>query len=186
MSLCSSGGYMNSPSGTIPTSCRAQLVDARLAQRADRVDLAAQVELLPPRTSAAAVCARSRMSVLFRAITTGTPALRIAAAMKRSPGPTPCWPFRTNSAASESASSRSIRFCMRWVSGSRGRCTPGRSTITSCQSSPVAMPRIARRVVCGRFETIATFSPTSAFSSVDLPTLGRPASATKPERTPLT
>ena len=46
----------------------------------------------------------------------------------------------------------------------------------------VATPRIARRVVCGRSETIATFSPTIALTSVDLPTLGRPASATKPLR----
>ena len=45
---------------------------------------------------------------------------------------------------------------MRSVSASRGRCTPGRSTSTSCQSGRVATPRIARRVVCGRSETIAT------------------------------
>ena len=36
------------------------------------------------------------------------------------------------------------------------------------------MPRIARRVVCGLSETIATFSPTIALTSVDLPTFGRP------------
>ena len=66
---------------------------------------------------------------------------------------------------------------------SRGRWTPGRSVSTSCHSSTrVATPRIARRVVCGLSETIATFWPTSALTSVDLPTLGRPASATKPER----
>ena len=43
-------------------------------------------------------------------------------------------------------------------------------------------PRIARRVVCGLSETIATLWPTIALTSVDLPTFGRPASATKPER----
>src|SRR5438477_12041497 len=37
-----------------------------------------------------------------------------------------------------------------------------------------------RRVVCGLSETIATLPPASAFTSVDLPTLGRPATATKP------
>src|SRR5215207_70257 len=41
---------------------------------------------------------------------------------------------------------------------------------------------MARRVVCGLSETIATLRPTMAFTSVDLPTLGRPASATNPER----
>src|SRR5215472_18631311 len=38
------------------------------------------------------------------------------------------------------------------------------------------------RVVCGFGEMMASFSPTSALSSVDLPALGRPRIATKPER----
>src|SRR5262245_7507412 len=37
-----------------------------------------------------------------------------------------------------------------------------------------------RRVVCGLSETIATLPPQSAFTSVDLPTFGLPATATKP------
>src|SRR5439155_22625808 len=80
------------------------------------------------------------------------------------------------------ASARSTRRCIRSVGASRGRCTPGRSTSTSCQSSPLATPRIARRVVCGLSDTIATLRPTIALTSVDLPTFGRPASATKPDR----
>ena len=44
------------------------------------------------------------------------------------------------------------------------------------------MPRISRRVVCGLSDTIATLPPTIRLTSVDLPALGRPASATKPER----
>ena len=44
------------------------------------------------------------------------------------------------------------------------------------------MPRIARRVVCGRTETITTWLPTIALTRVDLPTFGRPASPMKPER----
>jgi hypothetical protein len=39
-------------------------------------------------------------------------------------------------------------------------------------------------VVCGRLLVIATFDPTSAFISVDLPTLGRPAKQAKPDRNP--
>src|ERR1019366_6008339 len=88
----------------------------------------------------------------------------------------------TSRQPSASASSRSTRRCIRSVSASRGRCTPGRSTSTSCQSAPVATPRIARRVVWGLSETIATLAPTMALASVDLPTFGLPASATKPER----
>src|SRR5208283_373985 len=38
------------------------------------------------------------------------------------------------------------------------------------------------RVVCGFRVTMASFSPTSAFSRVDLPALGRPMMETKPER----
>ena len=68
-----------------------------------------------------------------------------------------------NRATSESPARARMRRCIRSVSGSRGRCTPGRSTSTSCQPSPVATPRIARRVVCGLSETIATFPPTIRF-----------------------
>src|SRR5690242_8544378 len=40
------------------------------------------------------------------------------------------------------------------------------------------------RVVCGLSATIAIFAPASAFSSVDLPALGRPSIETKPDRNP--
>src|SRR5919197_220799 len=38
-----------------------------------------------------------------------------------------------------------------------------------------------RRVVCGLSETIATLPPQRAFTSVDFPTFGRPATATIPD-----
>ena len=71
-------------------------------------------------------------------------------------------------------------FCIRCVSLSIGFWKPGRSTSTSCQSSSFATPKTRRRVVFGTAEVIAIFSPTSAFTSVDLPTFGRPATAMKP------
>ena len=40
-----------------------------------------------------------------------------------------------------------------------------------------------RRVVCGLSETIATFPPQRAFTSVDFPTFGRPATAANPDFT---
>src|ERR1700688_3680530 len=43
------------------------------------------------------------------------------------------------------------------------------------------IPRMRLRVVCGFGEIIASFSPTSAFSSVLLPALGRPSMQTNPE-----
>jgi hypothetical protein len=139
-------------------------------------------------SSAAATFARDARSTLLTAIETGIPrcaAGRSSDAMKRSPGPIgglAASALTTSRQPSASASSRSTRCCIRSVSASRGRWTPGRSTSTSCQSGPLATPRIARRVVCGLSETIATFAPMIALASVDLPTFGRPASATNPER----
>ena len=51
--------------------------------------------------------------------------------------------------------------------------------------SRCTMPRIVCRVVCGRFDVIATFAPTSALVSVDLPVFGLPTKQTKPERNSL-
>src|SRR5271166_4986734 len=44
------------------------------------------------------------------------------------------------------------------------------------------MPWMRLRVVWGLRVTMASFSPTSAFSSVDFPALGRPMMETNPER----
>src|SRR6476659_5832534 len=59
---------------------------------------------------------------------------------------------------------------------------PGVSTRMICASFSITMPRIRARVVCTLRETIVTLEPTSALTSVDLPTLGAPISATKPQR----
>src|SRR5262247_4075324 len=48
-------------------------------------------------------------------------------------------------------------------------------------SGRVTMPRMRVRVVCGFDETAAICSPTSALSKVDLPALGRPMRAAKPD-----
>src|SRR5580692_912682 len=44
------------------------------------------------------------------------------------------------------------------------------------------MPWMRVRVVCGLAVTMATFSPMSALTSVDLPALGRPMTETNPDR----
>ena len=64
----------------------------------------------------------------------------------------------------------------------RGAKMPGVSTKISCAVPAIAMPRISARVVCTLRETIVTLEPTSALTSVDLPTFGAPISATKPQR----
>src|SRR5262245_38163280 len=63
-----------------------------------------------------------------------------------------------------------------------GAKMPGVSMNTSCAPSTMAMPRSNARVVCTLWDTIATFVPTSALISVDLPTLGAPIRATNPQR----
>ena len=62
-----------------------------------------------------------------------------------------------------------------------GLWMPGVSKRTIWPSGRFKTARMRLRVVCGLSETIATFSPTSRLTSVDLPTLGRPTTATKPE-----
>src|ERR1700730_12381639 len=63
-----------------------------------------------------------------------------------------------------------------------GEKMPGVSTRMICALFSITMPRISARVVCTLRETIVTLEPTSALTSVDLPTLGAPISATKPQR----
>ena len=61
---------------------------------------------------------------------------------------------------------------------------PGVSTNTNCVAPRVCMPVMRWRVVCALRDVILTFCPTSAFISVDLPTLGLPTMATNPQRCP--
>src|ERR1700720_1146989 len=61
-------------------------------------------------------------------------------------------------------------------------CRPGVSISKICASGSLRIPRIRRRVVCGRGVTIATLCPTIRFTRVDLPTLVRPPTATNPAR----
>src|SRR5271156_2321435 len=58
---------------------------------------------------------------------------------------------------------------------------PGVSIRTIWASSRLRMPWMRLRVVCGLGETMATFWPTRVLTSVDLPALGRPTIATKPD-----
>ena len=61
---------------------------------------------------------------------------------------------------------------------------PGVSTKTNCVAPTVRMPVMRWRVVCALREVMLIFCPTSALSSVDLPTLGLPTMAMEPHRWP--
>src|SRR3984893_16627554 len=63
-----------------------------------------------------------------------------------------------------------------------GEKMPGVSTRMIWALSSITMPRISARVVCTLRETMVTLEPTSALTSVDLPTFGAPINATKPQR----
>ncbi|MNT62578.1 hypothetical protein D3C72_2003060 [compost metagenome] len=59
---------------------------------------------------------------------------------------------------------------------------PGVSTNTNCVLSRLRMPVMRCRVVCALREVIEIFWPTRAFIKVDLPTLGLPTMAIRPQR----
>src|SRR5436309_14947787 len=60
--------------------------------------------------------------------------------------------------------------------------SPGVSTNTTWAPGIFLVPVMRFRAVCGRGDTIESFSPTRRFKSVDFPALGRPMSDTNPAR----
>ncbi len=54
----------------------------------------------------------------------------------------------------------------------QARASPALTRKTICQPLSIATPMMRLRVVCGRLETMATFSPTIAFIKGWLPTFG--------------
>src|ERR1700731_4303681 len=90
----------------------------------------------------------------------------------------------SSSAQTRSASCAPLQAVDTMARSSRrfGRKIPGVSTRMIWALFSITMPRISARVVCTLRETIVTLEPTSALTSVDLPTLGAPISETKPHR----
>ena len=122
-------------------------------------------------------------SILLRMSSLRLPAPRRACrGSPRPPRPGPC--ARRSARRPDRRRARRSR---RWSTMARssrrlGAKMPGVSTKMSCDSPSIAMPRMSARVVCTLRETMVTLEPTSALSSVDLPALGAPISATKPQR----
>src|SRR5438132_2856646 len=103
---------------------------------------------------------------------------KIASASTSSPS------LASSSTQTRSASCAPVQAVLTMARSSRrfGAKMPGVSTRMICALPSTTMPRISARVVCTLRETIETFSPTSALTSVDFPTLGAPIRATKPQR----
>src|SRR5580658_868592 len=99
-----------------------------------------------------------------------------------------------NSTTSRDSSASCTSCIMRRSSCVVGLCTPGVSTSTTCaaglpasvfvflRSGSSSTPRMRVLVVCGLCVTIASFCPSSAFSSVLLPAFGLPTIDTNPVR----
>ena len=91
---------------------------------------------------------------------------------------------RNSSRSRSSSAARTVsimRLLMRRVGLVDARACPRRRP---APPASVSTPWMDVRVVCGLSATMATFVPTSAFSSVDLPAFGRPRMETNPDRNP--
>ena len=176
-----STGYSAGPSSANASSS-SRIRSTPSAVRADTGTRAAKSPSSAIRSIAPPIAAGDSRSILFTASTTGVPEANTRPAMNRSPAPGGSVPSSTNRIASTSASVSSTVRCIRPVRPSRGVWNPGRSSSTSCQLSPFSTPATRRRVVCGLSDTIETWAPQSAFTSVDFPTFGRPATPIRAER----
>ena len=141
--------------------CRSRYV----AMRGRRRDLGATRSTLLRQQTTGARAPASRAS--GRRVNAVGPPGRLGARSK--PGPRP--PGRAPPPAASSSPSRPCP-----------ACKPGVSTKITWACGRWRIPVIRVRVVWGRRETMAIFSPTSRLSNVDLPTFGRPTSATNPAR----
>ena len=97
-----------------------------------------------------------------------------------SPLPTGFVASTRNATTSTSPSSPSATLFSSLPRASFGLCRPGVSTITNCELGVFTTARMRLRVVCATGLVMASLPPTAAFKSVDLPTDGRPTSATNP------
>src|SRR5262245_8641884 len=124
----------------------------------------------------------STASILLRTSAVG---LRKSASRSSSVGVSaakPCWASIITHTTSASAAPLHALATMARSSRRRGANNPGVSTRMIWARPAMAMPRSNARVVCALGVTIATLLPTSALTSVDLPTLVAPISATNPQR----
>ena len=183
-SVSSPSGYSGRPSGRCETSTSASTSSWK-PDTADTGTTSAQSPSCPTAASWAATCGREAWSVLVTTATTGVVRCPASSpARYLSPGPIRCVAGRQNPITSTSASVDLTRLSRCSPSRVLGRCSPGVSMMTSWASGRCTIPRIARRVVCGRLLVIATLAPTRAFISVDLPTFGRPTKHAKPDLNP--
>ncbi len=134
----------------------------------------------PPASSWCRTCDRDTASTL---LTTQIDGPETRPATKRSPFPRGAVASTTIRFRSTPSRARAAVWLSRSPSRVRGLWIPGVSTKTTWASGRVSTPRTTMRVVCATGEVIDTLWPRMVLSRVDLPTLGRPTRATKPDLT---
>src|SRR6266851_9412669 len=126
-------------------------------------------------------CPGEAASTLLTTRMAGPPA-GMRAATHWSPRPNGAVASITRTTTSTSSAACRAESLSRVPSNVRGRWIPGVSTNTICASGRLSTPRTWVRVVWGLSDTIETLVPSIRFSSVDLPTFGRPTRVTNPDR----
>ena len=121
-------------------------------------------------------------STLLRTRTGGVSRLAIFLRMRSTSSSTPLVASTISATRSASPAPPQAASTMARSSRRRGAKMPGVSMKTSWLVPSVAMPRTGMRVVCTLRLTMDTLAPTSALTSVDLPALGAPMTAMKPQR----
>ncbi len=121
-------------------------------------------------------------SILLTASTTGRPTRASRASATSSPA-AQRGAATTRMAASAPPSAASPSRFMKCASRlPEAAAVPGVSVRIIRNPGPATRPSTRCRVVCGFGVTMLSLRPASAFRSVDLPTFGRPASTTVPQR----
>ena len=128
---------------------------------------------------------RRTVSSLFGTRITGLPSGTIASTLASSSVNLPASTMKITASTSDSADC-TVRLRLRFIAPLWRFMwvvwKPGVSTKMNWLAPSVRMPVMRCRVVCALREVMLIFCPTRAFSSVLLPTLGRPTMATSPQR----
>ena len=138
----------------------------------------------PRRVNCHASASRPASSTLFTATTTGFPERRKTRAMASSSSSSPTVVSTTQTMTSAVAIARSACSLTRRTSAAGssvaalGVSHPPVSTTTKSRPAQLAASSLRSRVTPGCSSTIAVRFPTIRFTSVDLPTFGRPTTAT--------
>ena len=148
--------------------------------------------VLPPHSSGTSSCSAScclttsgcavGLSILLRATRQRASLPRMSAAASLSPAPMPRAASITRTAVSTPLTACFATSTMARLMRYLGRCRPGVSMNTICPRAGILhAPTMRLRVVWGFLDVMEILTPRTVLSRVDLPALGAPRMATKPD-----